>query len=321
MNKKVFLILALCLAVFLGGCNSTKSSKTIAEVNNEKITQADFDKLYAVLKADYETTNAVQLDKTKDKKTIQELETKTYDNLVLQELIRQEAAKNSVKADQKELDTTMQDIKDKKNAESKDGFKNFLVETKFTEAGLREYLEVQQLNNKLRDAVAPDVKVTDAEMRKYYNENTDQFQSQGGIKIAHILVAKKDKALAEEIISKLKKGADFAQLAKQYSIDPGSKDNGGDLGTPVNASSPLVPEFLKAALALQPGQYSKVPVESEFGYHVLKAGERVKAGLMTYEQIKDQLQSQMVEQKKDQIYNTYLEKAKKNAKIKDLRKK
>lgn len=320
MKRKVFLILVLCLAITLAGCNSAKTSKTIAEVNGEKITQADFDKLYAVLKADYESTQMVTLDKSKDKEIIKNLETKTYDNLVLQKLIRQEVAKQGIKTDQKELDKNMKNIKDKKNAEKKDGFKSFLAETKFSEAGLREYLEIQQLDSKLRDKVASDIKVNDADVRKYYDENKDQFNNPAGIQISHILVGKEDLALAEQIIGKLKQGADFASLAKEYSIDPGSKVNGGDLGTPVNATSNLVPEFLSAALALQPGQYTIKPVKSQFGYHVIKAGARAEARLMTFDEVKDQLKIELEQQQKSQFYNSYLEKAKKNAKIKDLRK-
>lgn len=321
MKRKVFLILALCLAVFLGGCNSAKTEKTIAEVNGEKITQGDFDEIYTVIKADYESSNQVTLDNSKDKDTIKELETKAYDNLVLQKLIRQEAAKKNLKSDPKQVDSYIENVKRQNNITTQKAFEKFLEEKKFTQASLRDYLEVQQLNSQLRDVIAANEKVTDAEMRKYYTENQDKFKSDGGIQISHILVDKKDKALAVEIIKKLDKGADFAALAKQYSTDPGSKDNGGDLGTPVNATSQLVPEFLKAALALQPGQYSKEPVESQFGYHVLKAGDRVAAGIMPYEQVKDQLQTTLLDQKKDQVFNAYLEKVKKEAKIKDLRKK
>lgn len=321
MKRKAFLILVLCLAVFLTGCNSTKTSKTIAEVNSEKITQADYDNLYEVIKADYESTQAVKLDETKDKEVIKELENKTYDNLVLQKLIRQEAAKQDIKVNKEEVDTTLQQIKDSKNKDNKDGFKDFLAETKFSEASLREYLETQQLNTKLQEKVAAEIKVTGTDARKYYDENQDQFQNPAGIQISHILVAKENKALAEEIITKLKQGADFAALAKEYSIDTGSKVNGGDLGTPVNKTSQLVPEFLEAALALEPGQFTQKPVESEYGFHVIKAGAKVEAEQIAFDKVKDQLLSNLGTAKKDEFYNTYLENLKKNAKINDLRNK
>jgi len=320
MKRKVFLILVLGMAIMLAGCNSDKTAKTIAEVNGEKITQADFDELYAVLKADYEFKQNVTLDKTKDKEVLKDLETKTYENLVLQKLIRQESSKQGIKLDNKEIDATIKEIKDSKNKESKDGFKKFLAETKFSEAGLKEYLETQQFNSKLSEKVTADVKVNDADVRKYYDENQNQFQNPGGIQISHILVAKEDLTRAEQIIAKLDQGADFAALAKEYSIDPGSKNNGGDLGTPVNASSSLVPEFLKAALALEPGQYTQKPVESEFGYHIIKAGARTEAGIMPFDQVKAELLNELENQEKYQYYNDYLEKVKKNSQIKDLRK-
>ena len=320
MKRKVFLILVLGLAIMLAGCNSAKTAKTIAEVNGEKITQADFDELYAVLKADYEFKQMVTLDKTKDKEILKDLESKTFENLVLQKLIRQEASKQGIKLDKKEVDATIKDIKDSKNEESKDGYKKFLDETKFSEAGLKEYLETQQLNNKLSEKVTADVTVNETDVRKYYDENKDQFRNPGGIQISHILVAKEDLAQAEQIITKLNQDADFAALAKEYSIDPGSKNNGGDLGTPVNASSNLVPEFLKAALALEPGQYTQKPVESEFGYHIIKAGARTEAGIMPFDQVKAELLNELENQEKYQYYNDYLEKVKKNSQIKDLRK-
>ena len=135
MKRRKIMVLALCLAVFLAGCTN-KANKPIAEVNGEKITQADFDELYAVIKADYESSQTVKIDENKDKEIVKNLETKTYDNLVLQRLIRQDAAKKGIKIDQKEIDETIKYIKDTKNQNSKDGFKNFLEETKFTEASL-----------------------------------------------------------------------------------------------------------------------------------------------------------------------------------------
>ncbi len=320
MKRKLLMVLVLCLAVFLAGCNTDKASKPIAEVNGEQITQADFDKLYEVVKADYESSQTVKLDKTKDKEIIKNLQNKTYDNLVLQKLIRQDAAKKGIKVDQKEVDETIKYIKDSKNQNSKDGYKLFLAETKFTEESLKEYLETQQSNTKIKDQVTVDVKVSDADVRKYFDDNRSQFEDQGGIHIYHILVAATDEKKAEEIIGKIKQGADFGALAKEYSTDPGSKDKGGDVGY-VNATTNFVPEFKKAALALEPGQYTQKPVKSQFGYHVIKAGERKAPGLMSFEQVKGQLKDQLETEQKNKVFNDYLEKLKKEAKIKDLRKK
>lgn len=316
MKRRIVMVMVLCLAIFLLGCNSNKSSNPIAEVNGEKITQGDFDNLYAVIKADYETSQAVPLDDSKDATIIKNLKTNTYDNLVLQKLIRQDALKKGIKVDSKELDNYIKYIKDSKNQTSTDGFKNFLTETKFTEAGLRQYLETQQLNSKLAEKITAKETVSDTQIRKYYDENQTEFQDPGGIQIYHILVA--DEKLAQEIINQLEQGADFATLTKQYSTDTSNKDQGGDLGI-VNADTKLVAEFKTAALALKPGEITKKPVKSEFGYHIIKAGEKKAASLKTFEAAQADLKIKLEKEQKDKVYNDYLTKLKKDAKIKDLR--
>jgi len=315
MKRSMVMVVMVCLAVFMLGCNSNKTSQPIAEVNGEKITQADFDKLYAVIKADYESTQGVQLDNSKDKKIIDQLKTNTYDNLVLQKLIRQDTAKKDIKVDSKEIDQYISYIKESKNQTDKEGFKKFLAETKFTEAGLREYLETQQLHSKLSDKVTASVSVSDTEVRKYYDENKSEFQDPGGIQIYHILVA--DEKTAQGIIDKLGQGGDFAALAKEFGTD-GTKDTGGDLGI-VNEDSNLVTEFKTAALALKPGEITKKPVESQFGYHVIKAGEKKAATQKTFEESKAEIKTKLEKEQKDKIFNEYLAKMKKDAKIKDLR--
>jgi peptidyl-prolyl cis-trans isomerase C/foldase protein PrsA len=308
--------MVLCLAAFAMGCNANKTDKSIAEVNGEKITQADFDALYPVLKADYEKSQGVTLDEKKDKTVIDQIKTSTYDNLVLQKLIRQDANKKGIKLDSKEVDQYISYIKESKNANDKEGFQKFLKETKFTEAGLRQYLETQQISSNLADKVTANIKVGDAEAQKYYDEHKSEYMDQGGIQIYHILV--KDEKTAQEIIDKLNNGGDFAALAKEYSIDTSNKDKGGDLGL-VNKDTQFVTEFKTAALALQPGQYTKEPVKSQYGYHIIKAGGKKEAQQKTFDEEKTTIIAQLEKDQKNKAYNEYIEKLKKNADIKDLR--
>ncbi len=316
VKKAIVAVVVLCLAVFVLGCNTNKTDKSIAEVNGEKITQADYNALYAVLKADYEKSQGTTLDEKKDKTVIDQIKTSTYDNLVMQKLIRQDAKKQGIKLDTKEIDEYISYIKESKNAEDKEGYKKFLQETKFSEAGLKQYLETQQLNSKLAEKVTANIKVSDADAEKYYNENKSVFKDPGGIQIYHILV--KDEKIAREIIDKLNNGGDFAALAKEYSIDTSNKDQGGDLGI-VNEDTQFVTEFKTAALALQPGEYTKEPVKSEYGYHIIKAGEKKEAQQKTFDEVKASIISQLENTQKDQAYSEYTTKLKKDAKIKDLR--
>ncbi|MFA7079000.1 MAG: peptidylprolyl isomerase, partial [Syntrophomonas sp.] len=163
-----------------------------------------------------------------------------------------------------------------------------------------------------------EIKVSDTDAQNYYNENQIMFKDPGGIQIFHILVDSEQ--LASEIIVKLKQGDDFAALAQQYSSDPGSKDRGGDVG-PVNESTNFVPEFKQAALALQPGQLNPQPIKSDFGYHIIKAGDKKDARQLSFAEVKDSLKVQMEMEQRNKAFETYLEELKNKADIKDLRQK
>ncbi|NLV21388.1 MAG: hypothetical protein GXY49_05325 [Syntrophomonadaceae bacterium] len=316
MKKGLIVVMVLCLAIFALGCNANKTNQSIAEVNGEKITQEDFSALNAVLKADYENANGTTLDESKDKAVLDQIKNNTYENLILQRLIRQDAAKQGIKLDTKEVDEYINYIKESKNATDKEGYKNFLQQTKFTEAGLREYLETQQLNSKLADKVTANIKAGGTEVPQYYDKNKSLYLEPGGIQIYHILV--EDEKTAREIIDQLNNGSDFAALAKKYSIDTSNKDQGGDLGI-VNQDTQFVTEFKTAALALQPGEYTHDPVKSQFGYHIIKAGDKKAARQMTFDEVKDEITTRLENEKKDKAYQEYIENLKKSADIKDLR--
>lgn len=131
-------------------------------------------------------------------------------------------------------------------------------------------------------------KVTDAALRKKYEEMLAANPPQQEVHARHILV--KDEAKAKELIEQLNKGADFAKLAKENSIDP-SKDNGGDLGYFVK--SMMVPEFGDAAFALKKGEYTKTPVKTQFGYHVILVEDNRMQEKPKFDQVKEQVRAQL----------------------------
>jgi peptidyl-prolyl cis-trans isomerase C len=100
----------------------------------------------------------------------------------------------------------------------------------------------------------------------------------------HILVP--TEAEAKSVIAELEKGADFAALAKKYSKDPGA-ESGGDLG--YFGHDDMVKEFADAAFALSPGQYTKTPVKTEFGWHVIKVEDRRAGKPPSFEEAREQL--------------------------------
>jgi len=130
--------------------------------------------------------------------------------------------------------------------------------------------------------------------RNEYRAKPDKFKAQEEVKIRHILLAEKtpeSKAKAEEVLAELKKGADFATLAKERSADTGSAPKGGELG--YFSKGRMVPEFETAAFALQkPGETSGL-VETKFGYHILKLDDRKPERIRTFDEVRDELMKEM----------------------------
>jgi peptidyl-prolyl cis-trans isomerase C len=126
---------------------------------------------------------------------------------------------------------------------------------------------------------------TEDSMKKVYEEASKQITGEVEVRARHILVETEDeaKAVAEE----LKKGADFAELAKKKSKDPGASD-GGDLG--FFTKDQMVPEFSAVAFVLEPGKVSD-PVKSQFGWHVIKVEEKRNRQAPPFEQVKGQIET------------------------------
>lgn len=134
--------------------------------------------------------------------------------------------------------------------------------------------------------------ITEAKLRDAYNTYVKNAPPREEINARHILVA--TEAEAKDIIEQLKKGADFATLAKEKTTDPSGKASGGDLG--YFTKDDMVPEFAAAAFALKKGEYSQTPVKTQFGWHVIKVEDRREQKPGTYEQVAPQIAGQMSQQ-------------------------
>jgi peptidyl-prolyl cis-trans isomerase C len=126
---------------------------------------------------------------------------------------------------------------------------------------------------------------TDEAMKKVYEDASKQITGEQEVHARHILVESEDDAKA--VAAELKKGADFAELAKKRSKDPGASD-GGDLG--FFTKDQMVPEFSAVAFTLEPGKVSD-PVKSQFGWHVIKVEEKRNRKAPAFEQVKAQIET------------------------------
>lgn len=157
-------------------------------------------------------------------------------------------------------------------------------------------------------AIRARTQVTDADIRRYYEDNEAQYSTPEQVRASHILLKTEGqdddevRKQAEDLLAKVKKGADFAKLATEFSEDEVSAAKGGDLD--FFGKGAMVPEFETVAFALEPGQISDL-VKSSFGYHIIKVVEKRPASTRTLDevraQIEDQLKSQRAEEEAQQL--------------------
>lgn len=139
--------------------------------------------------------------------------------------------------------------------------------------------------------------VSDDEARKFYDDNPKQFVQPERVHARHILVS--DDATLAKVQYELKAGTSFDAVAKKYSIDPGSAQNGGDLGE--FPRGVMVAEFEKAAFELkEPGQVSE-PVKTQFGWHVIKLEEHIPESPMPFEQVKPRILQELKDHKTQEV--------------------
>ncbi|MEF2071424.1 peptidylprolyl isomerase [Consotaella aegiceratis] len=134
--------------------------------------------------------------------------------------------------------------------------------------------------------------VTDDEMKARYEKEVAAMPATEEVHARHILVKTKEEA--EDIIKQLDGGADFAELASQKSTGP-TGPQGGDLG--FFGPGQMVPEFEKAAFALEPGSYTEEPVQTQFGWHVIKVEEKREQQPPAFDEVKDQVRQVVLREK------------------------
>lgn len=190
--------------------------------------------------------------------------------------------------------------------EIKNYYQNFQDQFKNPEQVKLAYLEIS------RKDLANNEQVTDEQISKYYQDNIFQYTQPERRKASHILftlptdadTATKDKlkAEAQSVLDKIKNGADFSEMAKAHSQDPGSADNGGDLG--FFGQGEMVPAFEESAFSLTPGDISDL-VESSFGYHIIKLISVEGGESKPLDTVKDEIIASI---QFDKVENAYVEK-------------
>jgi foldase protein PrsA len=181
-------------------------------------------------------------------------------------------------------------------------FESTLQENGITENELRELVKKSIITSAVQKDMLKDVTVTDDEVKTYYTENKDtEFSVGAGATVAHILVANEE--TAKSLKAKLDAGADFATLAKENSLDTGTKDNGGSLGFVPYNTTKLITEFVNGFKNLKEGEVSQ-PVKSQYGYHLIKATGLKGSQEISFDEAKDKIKAALLQQRQGSIFNS-----------------
>lgn len=207
--------------------------------------------------------------------------------LLREELVRQGAKQYNITVTDEDVESEM----DKLAAQfgSLVGLEQALSQYGMTVEDLKGQIKTTLL---LEGIAARDVTVEEEELRAYYDENKDQYTEPEQVKARHILV--EDEETAKSILKQLQTGEDFAEIAKEKSTDPGSKDKGGDLG--FFERGMMDPSFEEAAFSLGIGETSP-PVKSMFGYHIIRVEDKKLERLLPFDEVRDDVAKQVTKQK------------------------
>lgn len=175
---------------------------------------------------------------------------------------------------------------------------------------VEDFKKLTLISTLLEKEIEEKSKVTDKEVQDYYDAHKKDFAANNQVRASHILV--KTEEDAKKLLDQIKKGADFAKLAKANSIDTGSAKNGGDLG--FFSRGQMVPEFERAAFGLKKGEVSN-PLKTQYGYHIIKVTGVKEGNIVEFDKIKQLLTQRLTAAKQKDLFDSYVNDLKKSYKV------
>ena len=309
MSTRFLLVTALIVAL-VASLTACGSNDIAARVNGEEISRAELDEQVEILRAQ----SPQMFEGEEGEERILDFKRRLLESMIDNVLVRQAAEERGVTVSDEEIDAQLEDLK--AGFPSEEEFETALADANLTLADLRDQLREQLTTQRLMEELAGDADVTDAEVEEYYEANQAQFAEQAATRSSHILFDLEDRATAEEVLAEVRGGGDFAALAQEHSIDPGSASQGGDLGWS-DPARPFVPEFTEAMEGLDVGDVSDL-VETDFGWHIIKIEERRDERQRSLADVSDQIEQMILQQRNAEAYQTFLDEIRAQAEIEIL---
>ena len=312
----VLTALALVSVASLSAAAEEKVAKDkVAVVNGSVITRLDLDRRMADAQRRFSSTGEPLSDSQ-----LAEIKKQALENLIDRELLYQESQRQGIKVDEAVINKQIEALKNRFPTEAE--LKKSLARMKLSETAIRlQFTQERAIQQLIDKEFGQKVSVADKEVKAYYDQYPSFFKKPEQVQARHILIkvdpqaepAEKAEARKklEEVQQKLRKGEDFAALARAFSQCPSSAD-GGNLGSFERGQ--MVKPFEEAAFALKPGEVSDI-VETRFGYHLIEVIDKQPETTIPYKDVKDRLGQYMKQEKIEKEVRLYAEKLKEKANV------
>jgi len=299
----------IVLLIVTTGCASLVGGQWAVKVNGDPILVSDYNSRVAAAQKIYEQ-QGMNFTNDQGKKALTQLKSQILERMVEGKIIAQEVKR--LKLNPEDASIKAQEDTIKKNLGTETKFQDALSQQGMTEPELMNFLA-------LYSNVTSGVKVSDSDVKAFFDKNSSHYGQPESVTARHILV--KTDAEAKAIIAQLEAAAKknepilplFEQLAKEKSIEPGAKESGGDLGTFTRGK--MVPAFENAAFSQKVGTFSTTPVKTQFGYHVIYVEAHTPAVAPDFTKVKAQVEADALNQAKDTKFQAYYDNLQKEAKI------
>ncbi|MEA3430111.1 MAG: peptidylprolyl isomerase [Nanoarchaeota archaeon] len=289
----IIVIAIVFLAFFLfKNYQQSPTGAVAATVNGEKISMQELNAQYDAIPEIYKSFVT---------------KSSLLEQLITEKLLIQDSKSKGIEVSDTEIDDNIDKLR-KSTGQSVEEFQISLEQQGLSLQDLRvQYTNQIMIAKLLNQTLFQELLVSDSEAENYYQENIEQFLAEASqIHARHILVETKSEG--EDLIEMLDSGKDFIALAKEYSTGP-TGVKGGDLG--FFKKEEMVEEFANAAFELNVGEYSKEPVKTQFGYHVIKVEPRK----IVFEDAKDSIKEALIKQKQQTAMQIYIKQLRNSANV------
>lgn len=317
-------LLALVLLPLAANAEEKPAAKTaetqlpdpVAVVEGEKISRADLQEAFNRALA-ASGINPDEIDPAQKMVGYREI----LDELITDKLVSRKAS--SIEIKDEDLKAEVDRVKGQ--FPSEEVFKSEIEKAGETEATFRDTVKrMLQQQKWMQQQLGDKATVTEADVKKFYDENKKEFEHPELVRASHILIlvpenadektVAEKKKLAEAALERVtKKKEDFTTVAKEVSEEPGAKQSGGDLD--FFPKDRMVPEFANAAFAMKKGEISKEPVRTKFGWHIINVTDQKPAGSMSFDEVKAQVTSYLEGMKRRDLIRGVIDGLRSDAKV------